>query len=77
MYLIAFGVYRFLTKYMRPEPVSLGGLTFYQWASPVLVAAMVGQWWVQQRQEQTDNHGQEEVSARSMAVRRACPFPRG
>jgi prolipoprotein diacylglyceryltransferase len=64
IYLIAYGVYRFLTEYMRPEPVSLGGLTFYQWASLVLIAAMVVQWWVQQRPKQTDNHGQEEVSAR-------------
>lgn len=51
IYLIAYGVYRFLTEFIRPEPVSAGGLTFYQWVSLILIAAMVGQWWIQYREE--------------------------
>ncbi|MGH7174503.1 MAG: prolipoprotein diacylglyceryl transferase [Gemmataceae bacterium] len=55
IYLIAYGVYRFLTEYIRPEPIALVGLTFYQWVSLVLSAAMVGQWWVQRRYEGMNN----------------------
>jgi phosphatidylglycerol---prolipoprotein diacylglyceryl transferase len=44
LYLIAYGVYRFLTEFIRPEPKVLLGLTFYQWGAIVLVAAMVTQW---------------------------------
>jgi prolipoprotein diacylglyceryltransferase len=46
LYLIAYGVYRFLTEYIRPEPISAGGLTFYQWVSVALIVGMVAQWWV-------------------------------
>ena len=55
LYLIAYGVYRFLTEYIRPEPVSMGGLTFYQWVSLGLIAGMVGQWWLQRRYERSNN----------------------
>jgi len=44
VYLIAYGVYRFLTEFIRPEPRDWLGLTFYQWGSVVLVAGMVAQW---------------------------------
>lgn len=44
VYLIAYGVYRFLTEYVRPEPVWLLGLTFYQWASLALAAGLTLQW---------------------------------
>jgi phosphatidylglycerol:prolipoprotein diacylglycerol transferase len=43
-YLIAYGLYRFLTEYIRPEPADVLGLTFYQWVSIVLIVAMIGQW---------------------------------
>jgi phosphatidylglycerol---prolipoprotein diacylglyceryl transferase len=49
LYLIAYGTYRFLTEYIRPEPASMCGLTFYQWVSLTLIAAMAGQWWLQRR----------------------------
>jgi len=45
LYLISYGVYRFLTELIRPEPVVLAGLTFYQWASVVIVAGLSVQWW--------------------------------
>ena len=32
-YLICYGLFRFLTEYVRPEPTWALGLTFYQWAS--------------------------------------------
>src|SRR5439155_5301681 len=44
LYLIAYGAYRFLTEYIRPEPPWLWGLTFYQWAALALAAALAGQW---------------------------------
>jgi prolipoprotein diacylglyceryltransferase len=44
LYLIAYGVYRFATEYIRPEPADLLGLTFYQWVSVVLVVGLALQW---------------------------------
>ena len=44
LYLIAYGVYRFLTEYIRPEPAWWLGLTFYQWAAAALAAGMIAQW---------------------------------
>jgi prolipoprotein diacylglyceryltransferase len=43
-YLIAYGVYRFLTEFIRPEPVWWLGLTFYQWVSLVLIIGLLVQW---------------------------------
>jgi phosphatidylglycerol:prolipoprotein diacylglycerol transferase len=44
LYLIAYGLYRVATEFIRPEPVVAAGLTFYQWAALGLVAAMAVQW---------------------------------
>jgi prolipoprotein diacylglyceryltransferase len=44
LYLIAYGVYRFLSEYLRPEPVWLLGLTFYQWTALVLALGLALQW---------------------------------
>jgi prolipoprotein diacylglyceryltransferase len=44
LYLICYGVYRFATEFIRPEPVVALGLTFYQWAALVLVMGLVLQW---------------------------------
>jgi phosphatidylglycerol:prolipoprotein diacylglycerol transferase len=44
LYLIAYGAYRFLTEYIRPEPRWALGLTFYQWAAIVLTVGMLLQW---------------------------------
>ena len=46
LYLIAYGVYRFLTEFIRPEPVYWPGLTFYQWAALALATGLVAQWCV-------------------------------
>jgi phosphatidylglycerol:prolipoprotein diacylglycerol transferase len=48
-YLVAYGCYRFATEYIRPEPIAGLRLTFYQWASLVLIAAMVLQWACERR----------------------------
>jgi phosphatidylglycerol---prolipoprotein diacylglyceryl transferase len=50
LYLIAYGVYRFATEYIRPEPVGLLGLTFYQWVSVVMVVGLSLQWALERRQ---------------------------
>jgi phosphatidylglycerol:prolipoprotein diacylglycerol transferase len=44
LYLTAYGAYRFLTEYIRPEPLDWLGLTFYQWVSLFLIVAMMVQW---------------------------------
>jgi phosphatidylglycerol---prolipoprotein diacylglyceryl transferase len=44
LYLVAYCVFRFLTEYIRPEPVWLLGLTFYQWTALSLAAALICQW---------------------------------
>jgi phosphatidylglycerol:prolipoprotein diacylglycerol transferase len=44
LYLIAYGVYRFLTEFIRPEPRDYLGLTFYQWAAAVIVVGLAAQW---------------------------------
>jgi phosphatidylglycerol:prolipoprotein diacylglycerol transferase len=43
-YLIAYAAFRFLTEWVRPEPVWLLGLTFYQWAALALAAGLAAQW---------------------------------
>jgi prolipoprotein diacylglyceryltransferase len=48
-YLIAYGVYRFLTEYIRPEPAWWLGLTFYQWAAAALAVGMILQWLADRR----------------------------
>jgi phosphatidylglycerol---prolipoprotein diacylglyceryl transferase len=44
LFLIAYGCYRFLTEFIRPEPPAWLDLTFYQWVSLVLIAGMLIQW---------------------------------
>jgi prolipoprotein diacylglyceryltransferase len=46
LYLIAYFSYRFATEFIRPEPVGLWGLTFYQWVSLAAIAALSLQWWM-------------------------------
>jgi phosphatidylglycerol:prolipoprotein diacylglycerol transferase len=43
-YLIGYAVYRFLTEFIRPEPVWLLGLTYYQWAALILAFGLIIQW---------------------------------
>jgi phosphatidylglycerol:prolipoprotein diacylglycerol transferase len=44
LYLIAYGVYRFLTEFIRPERPDYAGLTFYQWAAAAIVVGLAAQW---------------------------------
>ncbi len=48
-YLIAYGVYRFLTEFIRPEEVYALGLTYYQWVVMFMVAGLAAQWWYDAR----------------------------
>jgi len=43
-YLIAYGIFRCITEYIRPEPRDLFGLTFYQWAAAALALGLALQW---------------------------------
>ncbi len=45
LYLICYGIYRFLTEFIRPEPVYAVGLTYFQWVAVVMVVALSVQWW--------------------------------
>jgi prolipoprotein diacylglyceryltransferase len=49
VYLIAYGLYRFATEFIRPEPAWWLGLTFYQWAALALVIGLALQWWLDRR----------------------------
>jgi phosphatidylglycerol---prolipoprotein diacylglyceryl transferase len=55
LYLIAYGVYRFLTEYIRPEPRYWPGLTFYQWAALGLIGGLLVQWWIDSAQRPDRN----------------------
>ena len=44
LYLICYGVYRFLTEFIRPEETWLLGLTAYQWGALGLVIGLALQW---------------------------------
>jgi phosphatidylglycerol:prolipoprotein diacylglycerol transferase len=49
LYLIAYGIYRFTTEFIRPEPVWALGLTFYQWVCLALIVGLAIQWVVDAR----------------------------
>src|SRR5262249_3098545 len=48
-YLIAYGVYRFLSEWIRPEPDWALGLTFYQWVAVLLIVGLSRQCWYDSR----------------------------
>jgi phosphatidylglycerol:prolipoprotein diacylglycerol transferase len=50
LYLICYGVYRFLMEFIRPEEVWLAGLTAYQWGALGLAAGLSLQWWADRRE---------------------------
>jgi phosphatidylglycerol:prolipoprotein diacylglycerol transferase len=54
LYLIAYGVYRFLSEYIRPEPVAGLGLTFYQWLAILLVVGMALHWLLDARRKRAE-----------------------
>jgi phosphatidylglycerol---prolipoprotein diacylglyceryl transferase len=43
-YLIAYGIFRFLTEFIRPEPVYALGLTYFQFVAIFIVVALSVQW---------------------------------
>lgn len=49
LYFIAYGIFRFLTEFVRPEPRGELGLTFYQWVALLLIAVMSLLWYVDAR----------------------------
>jgi phosphatidylglycerol:prolipoprotein diacylglycerol transferase len=51
VYLIAYGGFRFLTEFIRPEPAVWGGLTFYQWVGLGMIAGLSLQWVVDARSQ--------------------------
>jgi phosphatidylglycerol:prolipoprotein diacylglycerol transferase len=62
-YLIAYGLFRFLTEFVRPEPAELWGLTLYQCVGLVMVVGLALQWWLDARQ----------FKRATGASRRSCP----
>jgi phosphatidylglycerol:prolipoprotein diacylglycerol transferase len=44
LYIIVYLLYRFLTEFLRPEPVIFAGLTGYQWAAVALVPMFALLW---------------------------------
>lgn len=44
LYLIAYGSYRFLTEFIRPEPAWWLALTYYQWIALLLIGGLSLQW---------------------------------
>ena len=49
IYIIAYFVYRFITEAIRPEPVVLLGMSFYQWTAIVFVPVFVALYAVDRR----------------------------
>jgi phosphatidylglycerol---prolipoprotein diacylglyceryl transferase len=49
LYLLAYCGYRFATEFIRPEPVTCFGLTFYQCVCVTLAAALTVQWVLDER----------------------------
>ena len=44
-YFLAYFAYRFLSEFIRPEPVLLAGLTAYQWAALLFAPVFAFLWW--------------------------------
>jgi len=63
LYLIAYSVFRFVTEFIRPEPVLAGGLTFYQWAAAVLGVGLTVQWLWEAGRPLTSNVSRGEVQS--------------
>jgi len=61
-YLIAYSCYRFITEFIRPEPVYAWGLTFYQWASIVLAGGLILQWLIEWRDEKQMNSNRGDLN---------------
>jgi len=44
LHLIAYGIYRFLTEFIRPEPPYALGLTYFQWMASAIAIGLSMQW---------------------------------
>lgn len=55
-YLLAYFAYRFVSEWLRPEPVLAGHLTGYQWASLVLLGLFGFLWWSDCRRATSVRH---------------------
>lgn len=53
LYLIAYGAFRFLVEFIRPEPEWRLGLSVYQWASIALIVPLAVQWAYHRRRPAT------------------------
>jgi prolipoprotein diacylglyceryltransferase len=76
LYLICYGVYRFLTELIRPEEVWLLGLTAYQWGALGLVIGLGLQWradWQGLREPGSVSAGRDQIPA---VTRLGSPRPR-
>jgi prolipoprotein diacylglyceryltransferase len=62
LYLIAYCVYRFLTEYIRPEPIVGLSLTLYQWLCLVLASGLIAQW---ATEAQAGDPGKDELNAQT------------
>jgi phosphatidylglycerol:prolipoprotein diacylglycerol transferase len=72
LYLITYGIFRFATEYIRPEPEVFAGLTFYQWASVVMIVGLSAQWIFDRREESAGvQHQRREEGEASGTVRPA------
>jgi prolipoprotein diacylglyceryltransferase len=60
LYLISYGILRFATEFIRPEPRGWLGLTFYQWVALILVVGLSIQWVVDERSKGTENVSNSE-----------------
>jgi phosphatidylglycerol:prolipoprotein diacylglycerol transferase len=45
LYIITYLAYRFLTEYIRPEPIVFAGMTAYQWAAVGFIPVFAALWW--------------------------------
>lgn len=54
LYILAYLVFRFVTEFLRPEPILALDLTAYQWASLALLPLFILLWWQTARQLQRE-----------------------
>ena len=54
LYLIAYGLFRFLTEFIRPEPRDYLGLTLYQLVMLGMIAGLAVQWWWDARRQRDE-----------------------
>ncbi|HEV3440452.1 MAG TPA: prolipoprotein diacylglyceryl transferase family protein [Gemmata sp.] len=68
LYLISYGIYRFLTEFIRPEPEYSLGLTYFQWVAVVLVIGLSMQWCYEAQSPPATTALEPSVGAASQAA---------